>query len=80
MVVEIGIRDVKAGIAHREFKQPLKPSDWLGRAYELAEQQVAHAQPEEIDADAADALLGVQRDRYERIHEPHHSTDAHPYG
>src|SRR5581483_5855838 len=42
---------------------------------ELDEQQVGEAQPEEVDPDAADPLLRLQRDVDERGQEAHHQPD-----
>ena len=42
----------------------------------LLEQQVTHPQAEQVYADTADALLGPQRDRDDRIDQAHEGPDT----
>ena len=56
---------------HREL------SDRKRRADELQEEQVAEAEREQIDADAADPLFCLERDAQHRRHHAEHGADAH---
>ena len=52
--------------------------DRQGRADELQEQKVAETEPEQVDADTAYSLLGLQGHADEGGHDAHHGADAHP--